>query len=1171
MKKCILFSSVLLVLFTGVEIEKAVAADGDTTVIQTFNFGTPQNDWFVFPSASKTFRKIYIDYTLKCNPNQSPNCGEWDYLTYTRLWEHTGNMDSNLLFHANFQVNGSTPDTFNYLLSPAWEYMTRWEYFITHNNVISLNTAVIGSGATTVDEPFDALYPDSKTQYLWRATELTAAGLGNGDITGLRFDIQATGSVLNRLTIKMKQTSEDTLVSSNFSTSGWTEVYSMATTFTSTGWQDIQFTTAFNWDSTLNLMVEICYDNSVAGTVTPVMGHMPSFKAGVNLSDEDHALIYEGKDFVEVPTSIFDQVDSNITISLWQYGDPVIQPQSDYVFEGDDVNGSRVVNSHLPWSDQNVYWDAGNDGGSYDRINGAANTYDYEGEWNHWAFTKDVRTGEMFIYLNGNLWLSGGGKIRDMVGITTFKIGSNADGNWNYDGMIDEFRIWNVTLDQATIKEWMNKDVNPTHPNFANLLAYYKFNEGTGVTTADLNSPSQVATLFGMPRWTDIAGCDKWRNVMEVNTRPNVVFEQGVYNSIIDSVLIVDSVMIAPLSLVLFSDTNNPTQATDTLLVWEPYYNNYIYDSGGNATDSNYVQATNTIIREDSPYYGDPYEVVKRWEIGRYITPYGNGLDLGAGFTWRFDVTDYASLLHDSVHLSAGNWQELLDMRFIMVEGTPPRTINKIENIYNGSFSYRAMADSTQVLPKDMLADPDSKTFRLITRTTGHGFNGGVENCAEFCAKQHSMNIDGFPRFAWYVWDECSKNALFPQGGTWVYDRGGWCPGLDVRDYVHELTPFVTPGDSFNIDYNVEPYPNGGGHGNYILEVQLISYGEPNFTLDASIEDIMAPNDWEYYGRKNPICGNPRVKIQNTGDTDLDSVTIEYGVVGGDKFYYTWEGDLEFLDTVSFELPPMNWNGINGNRGRFYAKLICVNGLLDQYEFNDKMFTNFEVPPVYDSAFVMILGTNNQAYQNSYYLMDEIGDTIYSRTLMNNNTTYRDTFRLDPGCYAFNFIDDGNNGLSWWANPGGGNGSVAFRRIGAAYYTFFLGKYGGSAGDFGGGIYHEFTVLDSLGKGEMKPTPAVRMPCEKFDTGIQVAKEKNAGLVVEVYPNPMLATATLIVNYDGEYSFTLFDLIGKEVMRQNAILNRSYDIVKGDLVPGVYFYEVRTKNGQIASGKLVIE
>ncbi|MEA1981454.1 MAG: hypothetical protein U9N54_10830 [candidate division Zixibacteria bacterium] len=78
------------------------------------------------------------------------------------------------------------------------------------------------------------------------------------------------------------------------------------------------------------------------------------------------------------------------------------------------------------------------------------------------------------------------------------------------------------------------------------------------------------------------------------------------------------------------------------------------------------------------------------FELARYITPYGKRLDLGVdGFTWIYDVTDYAPLLKGKVELSSANTQELLDLRFQFIEGTPPREVLKIENLWKtGSYQY---------------------------------------------------------------------------------------------------------------------------------------------------------------------------------------------------------------------------------------------------------------------------------------------------------------------------------------------------------------------------------------------------------------------------------------------------------------------------------------------------
>ncbi|MCK5641967.1 MAG: right-handed parallel beta-helix repeat-containing protein, partial [Gammaproteobacteria bacterium] len=164
-----------------------------------------------------------------------------------------------------------------------------------------------------------------------------------------------------------------------------------------------------------------------------------------------NALDFEGVDYVTVPASAVSPLNNYVTVTLWQYGDAV-QPQADTLFNGIDTNSYRVILVHLPYSAGTVYWDAGNSGGAtYDRISKVANTQDYEGRWNHWAFTKNAVSGDMKIYLNGALWHTGTGKTRTMSGITSFKIGSHAAGTSNYDGIIDEFRVYNRTLTQEEI------------------------------------------------------------------------------------------------------------------------------------------------------------------------------------------------------------------------------------------------------------------------------------------------------------------------------------------------------------------------------------------------------------------------------------------------------------------------------------------------------------------------------------------------------------------------------------------------------------------------------------------------------------------------------------------------------------------------------------------------
>ncbi|HYE82521.1 MAG TPA: LamG domain-containing protein, partial [Clostridia bacterium] len=52
-------------------------------------------------------------------------------------------------------------------------------------------------------------------------------------------------------------------------------------------------------------------------------------------------------------------------------------------------------------------------------------------------------------------------------------------------GCIDEVRIWKTGLTGETISDWMYREVDYTHPDYADLADYYKLNEGTGTLIND--------------------------------------------------------------------------------------------------------------------------------------------------------------------------------------------------------------------------------------------------------------------------------------------------------------------------------------------------------------------------------------------------------------------------------------------------------------------------------------------------------------------------------------------------------------------------------------------------------------------------------------------------------------------------------------------------------------
>ena len=120
---------------------------GDTTWVQTYTweaqdnpataYESPGRRWFNFPSGEDTtYRKILMYHRLKCFENGTAGnlgfpCGEWDYLTYNHLFDHTGELDSTALFHPLYLVNDEDFETADLILAP--------EGGIPHDTVLQLS------------------------------------------------------------------------------------------------------------------------------------------------------------------------------------------------------------------------------------------------------------------------------------------------------------------------------------------------------------------------------------------------------------------------------------------------------------------------------------------------------------------------------------------------------------------------------------------------------------------------------------------------------------------------------------------------------------------------------------------------------------------------------------------------------------------------------------------------------------------------------------------------------------------------------------------------------------------------------------------------------------------------------------------------------------------------
>ncbi len=112
--------------------------------------------------------------------------------------------------------------------------------------------------------------------------------------------------------------------------------------------------------------------------------------------------------------------------------------------------------------------------------------------WNHIAIVKE--DDYTSVYVNGRrrigpllMGYNSGGTKRD-VGFKKIRLGGQ-----NFKGWMDEFTLWDVALDQATIREWMCREITDLHAYEAeNLLLYYNFDEGQGIELENKRGPGDM-------------------------------------------------------------------------------------------------------------------------------------------------------------------------------------------------------------------------------------------------------------------------------------------------------------------------------------------------------------------------------------------------------------------------------------------------------------------------------------------------------------------------------------------------------------------------------------------------------------------------------------------------------------------------------------------------------
>jgi Leucine-rich repeat (LRR) protein len=229
-------------------------------------------------------------------------------------------------------------------------------------------------------------------------------------------------------------------------------------------------------------------------------------------------------------------------------------------------------------------------------------------------------------YLNGVLTAFIDGRFAGTANISLnpiagrpLRIGSNggqASDRWN--GAIDEVRFWNTVLPQSVIATWKRRELDNSHPNTANLLGYWRFNEGYPQTATDLSSQGNTAQLLGNPAW------------IEGSTTAGVIVPPSGTSS---GQIFATKVALTPLNYSLLGTNGGSTMASVSLTGagWFSYTPNIsigqdVQDNVQHRiTDQIPVNTTATVVVEFSPVITVQPQFVGFNRPTRFTAPFING------------------------------------------------------------------------------------------------------------------------------------------------------------------------------------------------------------------------------------------------------------------------------------------------------------------------------------------------------------------------------------------------------------------------------------------------------------------------------------------------------------------------------------------------------------------
>ncbi|MEE9439355.1 MAG: LamG domain-containing protein [Saprospiraceae bacterium] len=229
--------------------------------------------------------------------------------------------------------------------------------------------------------------------------------------------------------------------------------------------------------------MQIIIGNSIGVNRTSTLGGEFEYTA----IDNNFSMEFDRAAGDYMTTGINIPTDSDITVSFWVKGNTKAGFFTPGIFPfGIGVGGNST--SGRIHADKFMIQSLDNDGVNFG--NRIVDIDIYDGNWYHMVFTRSNATGQYFAYVNGiNVQWTGYSGASSAPSITINPSGdlyigtAGANTAYCFDGIIDEFAIWDVVLGDPTIEAIYNTTNDSDTGQVADLsetpegvpLAWYRF------------------------------------------------------------------------------------------------------------------------------------------------------------------------------------------------------------------------------------------------------------------------------------------------------------------------------------------------------------------------------------------------------------------------------------------------------------------------------------------------------------------------------------------------------------------------------------------------------------------------------------------------------------------------------------------------------------------------